>query len=127
MTYDEAMHCWFGRVNYELQTPEPGDLKLDRMRVLLGRLGQPARTAAHRPRRRQQGQGLDLGHAGGDPAARPAIAPACSRRRTCRRVEERIQVDGEPIAAAELAEPDGGDPGGRRVALAGTTTPLDAG
>ena len=41
MTYDEALAFWYGRVNYELQPPQPGDLKLDRMRALLHRLGDP--------------------------------------------------------------------------------------
>jgi hypothetical protein len=40
-TYDEALAYWFGRVNYELRTPQPGDLKLDRMRALLALLGNP--------------------------------------------------------------------------------------
>jgi dihydrofolate synthase/folylpolyglutamate synthase len=43
MTYDEAMHFWFGRVNYEQKTPVPNDLKLDQMRHLLARLGDPHR------------------------------------------------------------------------------------
>lgn len=41
MTYDEALRWWFGRVDYERRTPQPGDLKLDRMRELLRRLGDP--------------------------------------------------------------------------------------
>src|SRR5262249_40647876 len=41
MNYDEALAFWFGRVNYERTAPQPGDLKLDRMRALLHRLGDP--------------------------------------------------------------------------------------
>src|SRR5438876_4161765 len=41
MTYDEALAYWFGRVNFERSAPQPGDLKLDRMRELLRRLGDP--------------------------------------------------------------------------------------
>jgi dihydrofolate synthase / folylpolyglutamate synthase len=41
MTYDEALAFWYGRVNYERKVPQPGDLKLDRMRALLHRLGDP--------------------------------------------------------------------------------------
>jgi dihydrofolate synthase/folylpolyglutamate synthase len=41
MTYDEALAFWFGRTNYERKAPQPGDLKLDRMRALLHRLGDP--------------------------------------------------------------------------------------
>jgi dihydrofolate synthase/folylpolyglutamate synthase len=41
MTYEEAMHFWFGRINYEVKSPTPSDLSLDRMRDLLARLGNP--------------------------------------------------------------------------------------
>jgi dihydrofolate synthase / folylpolyglutamate synthase len=42
-TYDEAMAFWYGRVNYEQRAPKPSDLRLDRMRELLRRLGDPHR------------------------------------------------------------------------------------
>src|SRR3954453_5583944 len=41
MTFDDALAIWYGRVNYERKIPQPGDLKLDRMRALLHRLGDP--------------------------------------------------------------------------------------
>jgi dihydrofolate synthase/folylpolyglutamate synthase len=41
MTYDEALAFWHGRIDYERRQPRPGDLKLDRMRELLRRLGDP--------------------------------------------------------------------------------------
>src|SRR5260370_9807911 len=41
MTYQEALAFWFGRINYEQRTPQPTDLKLDRMRTLLGILDNP--------------------------------------------------------------------------------------
>lgn len=41
MTYEEALRWWFGRVDYERRAPNPSDLKLDRMRELLRRLGDP--------------------------------------------------------------------------------------
>src|SRR3954447_10914701 len=41
MTSDEALAIWYWRVNYERSQPQPGDLKLDRMRALLHRLGDP--------------------------------------------------------------------------------------
>jgi dihydrofolate synthase/folylpolyglutamate synthase len=41
MTYDDALAFWYGRVNFERRVPQPGDLKLDRMRALLHRLGDP--------------------------------------------------------------------------------------
>ncbi len=41
MTHAEAMHFWFGRINYEVKSPTPSDLSLDRMRDLLFRLANP--------------------------------------------------------------------------------------
>jgi len=41
MTYEQAMHFWFGRLNYEVKSPRPSDLSLDRMRILLKILGNP--------------------------------------------------------------------------------------
>src|SRR5262245_10511200 len=41
MTSEEARRWWFSRVDYERRAPQPGDLKLDRMRELLHRLGDP--------------------------------------------------------------------------------------
>jgi len=35
------MDFWFGCINYEQCVPQPADLKLDRMRALLARLGNP--------------------------------------------------------------------------------------
>jgi len=43
MTYEEAVAFWYGRIDYERRQPRPGDLKLDRMRALLRRLGDPHR------------------------------------------------------------------------------------
>src|SRR5258707_551971 len=40
-SYDDALAFWYGRINYEQRTPQPGDLKLDRMRALMRRLGDP--------------------------------------------------------------------------------------
>ena len=39
MTYEQALAYWFAQVNYEQRAPVAGDLKLDRMRTLLARLG----------------------------------------------------------------------------------------
>ena len=32
LSYDEALAFWYGRINYEQRSPQPSDLKLDRMR-----------------------------------------------------------------------------------------------
>ncbi len=41
MTYDEALAYWYARVDFERRVPEGSELKLDRMRELLHRLGDP--------------------------------------------------------------------------------------
>ena len=41
MTYDEALEFWYGRINYEVRSAHPADLKLERMRALLRLLGDP--------------------------------------------------------------------------------------
>lgn len=41
MTYEQAVAFWFGRINYEVKSARPGDLKLERMRSLLKLLEQP--------------------------------------------------------------------------------------
>jgi dihydrofolate synthase/folylpolyglutamate synthase len=103
MTYEQALQFWFGRINYEQRTIRPGDLKLDRMRALLDALGNPH-------------QALRLVHIAGSKgkgstAATLASVLSCAGLRTglftsphlCD-VRERIEVDGVPIAPAELAD-----------------------
>ena len=41
MTYDEAIAFWYGRINFEVKSAQPDDLKLERMRALLRRLDSP--------------------------------------------------------------------------------------
>jgi dihydrofolate synthase/folylpolyglutamate synthase len=130
LTYEQALDFWFGRINYEQRIPQPGDLKLDRMRALLGRVGDPQ-------------QRLRIVHVAGSKgkgstSAMLAAVLRCAGYRTglftsphlCR-VEERIQVDGQPITAAELtallsevstqvhAWEHEGQLGGRRLPLQG--------
>jgi dihydrofolate synthase/folylpolyglutamate synthase len=101
MTYEQALDFWFGRINYEKTAPHPGDLKLDRMREFLGRLGNPH-------------EGLRIVHVAGSKgkgsvAAMLATVLQQAGYRTglftsphlCR-VEERIQIDRVPIAAEDL-------------------------
>jgi dihydrofolate synthase/folylpolyglutamate synthase len=102
MTYEQALRFWFGRVNYEQRSPKPSDLKLDRMRALLERLGNP------------QGR-LRVVHVAGSKGkgSTSAMTAAVLRQAGYRtglftsphlcRVEERIQVDGVPIRPDELA------------------------
>ncbi len=64
MTYEEALAYWYSHVNWEQRTPGSADLGLERSaRPAVARLGNPHHSPAHRPRRRQQGQRLDVRHA----------------------------------------------------------------
>src|SRR5262245_10379976 len=101
-SYADALRFWFGRVNYEQRTPQASDLKLDRMRALLGRLGDPQWR-------------LRILHVAGSKGkgSTSAMLAAVLRRAGYRtglftsphlcRVEERIQVDGQSIKPDELA------------------------
>lgn len=102
MTYEEALQFWFGRVNYEQRSPKPSDLKLDRMRALLERLDNPQRRLRCVHIAGSKGKGST--------AAMLAAILQQSGYRTglftsphlCR-VEERIQIDGQPISGTDLA------------------------
>jgi dihydrofolate synthase/folylpolyglutamate synthase len=95
------MDFWFGCINYEQRVPQPADLKLDRMRALLACLGNPQ----HR---------LRILHVAGSKGkgSTAAMLAALLREAGYRtglftsphlcRVEERIQVDDQPISCGEL-------------------------
>src|SRR5689334_2112692 len=99
--HEQALAWWYGVVNYEVRAPLPDDLRLDRMRALLHRLGDPQ-------------QRLRLLHVAGSKGkgSTSAVLAAVLRRAGYRtglftsphlcRVEERIQVDGRPITPEEL-------------------------
>src|SRR5580658_3127869 len=92
---------WYSLIDYERRQASPGDLKLDRMRSLLRFLGDPHRN-------------LRIVHIAGSKGkgSTAAMAAAILRRAGYRaglftsphlnRVEERFQVDGQPISADEL-------------------------
>src|SRR5262245_63601482 len=102
MTYEEALAFWYGRIDYERRQPRPGDLKLDRMRALLRRLGDPHRR-------------LRCVHVAGTKGkgSTSAIIAAILRAGRLRTglftsphlsdVSERVQVDGVPIGREEIA------------------------
>src|SRR5580704_17422470 len=101
MSYEEAIRFWFGRVNYEVRSPRPSDLKLDRIRALLDLL--------HNPQ-----EALRIVHVAGSKGKGSTSAMLASILRQAgyrtalftsphlTRVEERIQVDGAPISPEEL-------------------------
>lgn len=102
MTYDEAIAFWYGRINYEVRSATPSDLKLERMRALLRLLGDPQDR-------------LRIVHVAGTKGKGSTCAFLGSILRQAGyrvglftsphlvHVEERIRVDGVPISPAELA------------------------
>lgn len=102
MTYPEALAFWYARVNYEVRAAHPADLKLERMRALLRRLGDPHER-------------VRLVHVTGTKGKGSTAAMLASILRAAGHrvglftsphltdVRERVQVDGEPITQAELA------------------------
>src|SRR5229473_5852935 len=100
-SHDDAIAFWYGRVNYEQLAPKPHDLKLDRMRALLGLLGDPHNR-------------LRIVHVAGSKGkgSTSAMLAAILRHANYRiglftsphlcHVEERIQVDGRSIGREEL-------------------------
>jgi len=101
LSYQEALAFWYGRVNFEQRTAQPSDLKLDRMRTLLSLLGDPH-------------ENLRIIHVAGSKGKGSISAMLAAILRHARyrtglftsphlcRVEERIQVDGQPIRPEEL-------------------------
>ena len=102
MTYDDALAFWYGRIDYERRQPRPGDLKLDRMRALLRRLGDPHRRVRCVHVTGTKGKGSTS-------ALLAAVLRAAGYRTGLftsphlTDVSERVQVDGVPITMAEIA------------------------
>src|SRR5215470_15831489 len=99
--YRRALDFWYGCINYEQRAPRPADLKLDEMRALLRRLGDPHQRLRVLHVAGSKGKGSTS-------AMLAAILQAAGYRtglftspHLCQ-VEERIQVDGRPISPAEL-------------------------
>jgi dihydrofolate synthase/folylpolyglutamate synthase len=102
MTYDEALSFWYGRINYEVRSAQPGDLKLERMRALLALLGDPHDRVRLVHVTGTKGKGSTC--------AMLAQILRCAGYRVglftsphLEHVEERIQVDSVSITHAELA------------------------
>src|SRR2546423_10040298 len=94
--YHEARAFWYGLINYEQRTPSPADLKLDQMRALMARLGDPQRRLRILHVAGSKGKGstaamLSAGLRRARPRTRPFTSPhPCP-------LPERLQVGGAPI------------------------------
>jgi len=102
MTYEEALSFWYGRINYEVRSAQPGDMKLERMRALLKLLGDPHDRVRLVHVTGTKGKGSTC--------AMIAQILRCMGYRVglftsphLEHVEERIQVNGVSITHAELA------------------------
>src|SRR4051794_12377496 len=103
MTHEQALAFWFSHVNYEQRPPTAGDLKLDRMRALLARLGDPHRRLRIVHVAGSKGKGSTA-------AMLAAVLQQAGYRtglftspHLCR-LEERFMVDGRPISRDELTQ-----------------------
>jgi dihydrofolate synthase/folylpolyglutamate synthase len=101
MSPEQARAWWYGLINFEQRTPRADDLKLEHMRRLLARLGNPH-------------QRLRILHVAGSKGKGSTAAMLASILRQAGyrtglftsphlcHVEERFQVDGQAISTAEL-------------------------
>lgn len=101
MTYEEAIQFWYQRIDYERRQPHLGDLKLDRMRLLLHLLGNPHLRLRCIHIAGTKGKGSSaamlasvLQHAG--------YRVGLFTSPHLEDIRERIQVDGELISQDEL-------------------------
>jgi dihydrofolate synthase / folylpolyglutamate synthase len=102
MDYATALHWWLHRVDFEKRPAGPDDLKLDRMRSLLSRLGNPQNQLRIVHVAGSKGKGSTS-------AMLESVARAAGLRtglftspHLCD-VSERIQVNGQPITQDQLA------------------------
>ena len=96
-----ALAFWYGLINYEQRTPRPGDLKLDRMQALLRLLGHPERHLRLIHVAGSKGKGSTSAMLASLLAQAGYRTGLFTSPHLCR-VEERIQVDGQPISPEEL-------------------------
>jgi dihydrofolate synthase / folylpolyglutamate synthase len=101
MDYEQALDFWTSRINFEVRTPAPGELQLAPMRALLDLLGNPQDR-------------LRIVHVAGSKGKGSTCALLATILRHAKyrtglftsphlsQIEERIQVDGQPLARDEL-------------------------
>lgn len=102
MTFPEALAWWYGRIDFERKTPDPNDLKLDRMRAVLRSLGDPQERFRIVHVAGTKGKGSTA-------AMLASVLQAAGYRvglftsPHLSDVSERIQVNGVPITRDEMA------------------------
>lgn len=103
MSRSDALDWWFAQANYEQRTPTPDDLKLERMRLLLARLGDPhlAQSVVHVAGSKGKGTTSALLATILDRAGY-RVGLFTSPHLT--HLEERFQVSGQPIRTDELQQ-----------------------
>jgi dihydrofolate synthase / folylpolyglutamate synthase len=101
LSYEQAMDFWFGCINYEQRIPQPGDLKLDRMRALLARLGNPQERLRIIHVAGSKGKGSTAAMLAAILREAGYRAGLFTSPHLCR-IEERIQVDGQLVTPDEL-------------------------
>jgi dihydrofolate synthase/folylpolyglutamate synthase len=102
MSYEEAMRFWYARVNYEQRVPQPAELKLDHMKSLLARLGDPHRRLRIVHVAGSKGKGSTSAMLAEILAAAGYRTGLFTSPHLCE-VEERLRINGAPIGQAELA------------------------
>jgi len=99
--YEHALAFWYGRINYEQTPPCPDDFRLERMRALLRALGDPQARLRVVHVAGSKGKGSTAAMLAGI-LTRAGYRTALFTSPHLTRVEERFQIDGVPIAAAEI-------------------------
>jgi dihydrofolate synthase/folylpolyglutamate synthase len=103
LSEQQAREFWYGLVNYEQRNPAATELKLDRMRALLRRLGEPHRRLRIVHVAGSKGKGSTAAMLA-EILVRAGYRTGLFTSPHLSRVEERFQVDGRPITGPELTE-----------------------
>jgi dihydrofolate synthase/folylpolyglutamate synthase len=103
MTFDEALAFWNDRINYEVKSARPTDLKLERMRAFLDRLGRPQDRLRIVHVTGTKGKGSTVAFIASIlQAAGYRVGKFTSPHLVD--VSERMAIDGQPISRGELSK-----------------------
>jgi dihydrofolate synthase/folylpolyglutamate synthase len=102
LSYEAAIAFWFGCINYERRSPQPDDLKLEAMKLLLDRLGNPQENLRILHVAGSKGKGSTAAMLAAILCQAGFRTGLFTSPHLCN-VEERIQVNGFPIRRDDLA------------------------